>query len=201
MSRRTALFGGSFNPPHNGHVEIARLAQKLFQLDRMVWMPCGGHPFQKAGLAPGLDRLMMALIAAATLGHEASTYEIEQYDALGSATYTVDTLRAFRAEEGLSPDELYLIVGMDGLRDLPQWKDPEGILAECRILAAERPGYALGSLLKLPLHWLDRITWFEADCAISSSQVRRALQTGTTPGDLVPPGVANYLQERGLYAP
>ena len=138
---RIGILGGTFDPVHNGHLAIAEAARGCLGLDRVVFIPAG-RPWLKArslGRITGAEhRLAMVRLAIADCPHfEASAMEVER----PGLTYTVDTLAELRAKDDGSSrgTEMYLILGMDSVRDLRRWHDPERLLEMCVVVAVSRP--------------------------------------------------------------
>lgn len=131
-----ALFGGSFNPVHNGHVNLVKEVAAAVKLDRVIVMPTYISPFKKDDcgfVADGNDRLEMCRLAFEKLDHvEVSDYELS----LKKVSYTINTLEHFKA---LYPnDSLYFIMGSDMLMSLDRWYRFEDIMKLCTIVAASR---------------------------------------------------------------
>ena len=170
----TGLYGGSFDPPHNGHVALADAARRRFSFDRFVVL-VGESPGPKPAVAPADVRVRMALAAFPGL-------EVE----LDPFPYTVDMLRA-RAWD----DPMFLI-GADQLVGFASWKEPEAVLELARLGVATRPGYLVAAR--------DGVEVFEIPpFAVSSSEVRRRLAVGEPIDDLVPSAVAELIEETGVY--
>jgi nicotinate-nucleotide adenylyltransferase len=197
---RVGVFGGTFDPVHLGHLILAEEARWSLGLERLLLMPAA-QPWRKAARAvtPAHHRLAMLRLAVADDPYfDVSTVEIDR----GGPTYTIETLAALRGE--LGPDaELVFILGEDALMDLPNWREPAGILRLALLGVAERgdeDGLDLAALeatlpgvrdrvLRIPMPRVD----------ISSSEVRRRVREGGTIRYLVPPPVQAYIAARGLY--
>jgi nicotinate-nucleotide adenylyltransferase len=180
----TGLLGGTFNPPHNGHVELARVAEQRFDLDELVLL-VAARPGHKDVELDADTRLR--LVQAAFPSHEV---ELDPYER------TVDMLKAGRWR-----DPLFLI-GADEFADFLTWKDPEGVIARARVGVATRPGY-LRERLDAVLEELsrpDRVEFFEIEpVPISSREIRERVARGEAIDDVVPPAVAEFIASRGLY--
>ena len=127
---RLGALGGTFDPPHLGHLLLAEQAREQLQLDKVLFIPAG-DPWRKAGreIAPAAQRLAMTRLAIE--GNAA--FEVDGREiARDGPTYTVETLAELRAELGAG-DELVFIVGQDALADLPNWRNPGGIAANSDI--------------------------------------------------------------------
>jgi nicotinate-nucleotide adenylyltransferase len=173
----TGLFGGAFDPPHNGHLALARAAVDHFELDRLVILVTEA-PGHKPVYAPAEARMQLA--AAAFPGYE---IELDPY------SRTIDMLRA----RGWS-DPVFLI-GADQLAAFWSWKEPEAVLELSRLGVATRPGYAR-SVDRAD----DRIRFFDIPAVdVSSSEVRRHVAAGEPIEGLVPPAVERLIEDLGLY--
>jgi nicotinate-nucleotide adenylyltransferase len=192
------ILGGTFNPPHVGHIACARAALDGLELDRVLLMPVSSPPHKPMHDEPGPEhRLALCRLAAeGERGFGVSALEIER----GGSSYTVDTLRGLHAT--CPEDELTWIAGGDMATSLPSWKEPEEVLSLARFAVAEREGsererieQALG-----PLRGRDRVVLFHMPrIDVSSSMVRARVAAGQPIDDLVPDAVARYIGEHGLY--
>lgn len=194
-ARRIGVYGGTFDPIHQTHLDIAQAALIQAGLDRVLFVVSATPPHKRHLVhVSAEDRFALVQAALTRLGEpgfEASRIEIDR----GGPSYTVDTLRALRAAH---PDaELSLIIGADALVDLPRWHDPEGILTLAHLLVAPRPGFAPEALPEL-LHGRYTMLGF-TETPVSSTEVRAALARGDNPESLVPPGAAALVCEKGLY--
>jgi nicotinate-nucleotide adenylyltransferase len=193
------ILGGTFNPPHIGHLVCGQEARGQLGLDRVVLMPVHAPPHKQVGEDPGPEvraQLCRAAVAGED-GFEVSTLEIER----GGPSYTVDTLRELHgSQEG---DELTFIVGGDMASSLPSWREPEAVLELARLAVAEREelrrqeiAERLGALRGAG----ERVIFFTMPrLDISSSDVRARIAEGRPVRWLVPAGVAGEIERRGLY--
>lgn len=173
----TGLFGGAFDPPHNGHVALAAAAREHFAFDRFVVLVAEA-PGHKPVYAPAETRMRLAEAAF-------PEYEIE----LDPYARTIDLLRARRW------DDPVFLVGADQLVAFSSWKEPEAVLELARLGVATRPGYA-------PEPPSDRVELFAIPALdISSTEIRRRVAAGEPIGELVPPAVARLIEELGVYRP
>lgn len=190
-SERIGVFGGTFDPVHNVHLAIARTALAEAQLSRVLFVVSARPPHKDYGpYAAPQDRYEMVLAATAgEHGLEASRLELERV----GPSYTVDTLAA--VAERHPEAELFLIIGMDSLADLPGWKDPEGILSRAQLLVVPRPGnWAVPPALEGRYTVL---AFQEAD--VASTEIRRRLRAGEPIGHLVPPAIQRLIRHKGIY--
>jgi len=194
--RSIGILGGTFNPPHLGHLALAGHAKSELGLERVLLMPAHSAPHKTDERDPGPEqRLEMCRLA---VGDEAGLavcgLEIER----GGPSYTVDTLRAIHASH--EEAELTFIVGADMARTIPQWREPRALLELASLAVAERKDGrredVLGALALLQA----RMTFLEMGMVeISSSLVRERVAAGEPVGELVGPAVAAYIAEHGLY--
>jgi nicotinate-nucleotide adenylyltransferase len=197
---RLGILGGTFNPPHLGHLVCAQEAHAQLGLDRVVLMPAGVPPHKDVAADPGAQA-RFDLCELAIAGDERFAVSRLELDRPGRS-YTVDTLKALRDE---SPqDDLTFIVGGDMARSLPSWREPEAVLALATVAVAERSGVAredvLGELRPLRAAAEGRVRFFDMPrLDVSSSQVRERVATGQPIRYLVPDVVAAAIAEHGWY--
>jgi nicotinate-nucleotide adenylyltransferase len=190
----TGLLGGTFDPPHNGHVALAHAALEGLQLERLVVMVAGLPPHKEADTDPE-TRFRLATAAFDGMPKvELSRAELER----PGMDYTIDTLET--AEERW--DDVVVVVGGDMFASFLSWRDPHRILEHARLGVAERPGtdrrrfdYVLRSLERP-----DRVSFFTMEpIDVSASEIRRRIAAGEPYEELVPPAVAQLIEELGLY--
>lgn len=195
---RVGLMGGTFDPPHLGHLLAAEQARDGLGLDEVVFMPAGEPAFKQDSCRIGAeDRLAMTRLAVEGIeGWRASDLEVLR----PGITYTADTLRRLR--ELLPSDaRIFFIVGTDAAASMPAWKEP-GVVAElAEIALVQRPGEADAASVAERLRQAGfRVHVVPASTAsVSSSQVRRRIAEGRTVRFLVPDEVIRYIDEHGLY--
>jgi nicotinate-nucleotide adenylyltransferase len=184
--------GGTFDPIHHGHLVAASEVAGLFGLDEVVFVPTGA-PWQKGhrAVSPAEDRYLMTVIATASNPRfSVSRVDIDR----GGPTYTIDTLTELHEQR---PDaELFFITGADAMSQILTWRDGERCFDLAHFIGVTRPGYTL-----VDSHLPDgRVTLVEVPAlAISSSDCRDRVRRGMPVWYLVPDGVVQYIQKRGLY--
>jgi nicotinate-nucleotide adenylyltransferase len=195
---RVGLLGGTFNPPHLGHMVCAQEALVQLGLDRVLLVPVAVAPHKTIEADPGVEH-RVAMCEAAVADDE--RFEVSRADAdREGPSYTVDLLRALSG-----PDELTFIVGGDMAYSLPTWRDPEGVLALARLGVAEREGVRRADILERLAGLAgaeERVRFFDMPrLDISSSVIRRRAAAGRSIRYLVPDAVAGYIEREGLYRP
>jgi nicotinate-nucleotide adenylyltransferase len=192
------ILGGTFNPPHVGHLVMVLEALDQLDLDRVLLMPVAHPPHKEAPADPGADvRLELCRLAVGGEDRvDVSDLEIER----GGASYTVDTLRALHERD---PEHaLTFIVGGDMAYSLPTWREPEAVLTLARLAVAERDGLRREDIAERlePLHDGDRVVYFDMPrIDLSSSAVRDRVAAGRPIRYLVPDPVVDAIRAGSLY--
>ncbi len=222
-----ALFGGTFDPIHRGHVVVARAAAAKFQLKQILFVPADIPPHKlKTPITAYYHRY--AMISLALAGEkdfvpsllEAPEVNHDSHDRRPS--YSLETVRRVKKNLGKS-DHLYFLIGMDAFKDIATWYKPEELLAECDFIVAARPGYSLADVasslpqklrpnaavtklfrkekmigpLVLPGATLHMLP--ETHENVSATQIRAAVDRGGALKRLVPDAVAEYIHKEHLY--
>jgi nicotinate-nucleotide adenylyltransferase len=179
---RIGVLGGSFNPPHLGHLLIAAAVYAVEEIDHLWIVPTASHAFGK-DLAPFADRVRMCHLAFRHLAGGAAVLDLEER--LPKPSYTVNLLRALHAlRPGIKP---VWIAGSDVLTELPKWREPDQVQRLARFVVVPRKGYEGGSRLGIELPML------------SSTEVRAVRQRGESIEGLVDREVLAYIERRELY--
>lgn len=198
---RIGFFGGTFDPPHLGHLAVARAALRTFALDRVLIVPTGHQPLKPhSPIASFDDRLaMVKLLCSGVPALEASAIERPQPD--GTPNFTIDTLARVQAEMGQGA-ALFMIVGADAFLDLRRWKDPDRLLAAAEWIVVSRPGavldlrpLALTAAQSARVHVLDTV-----HVPVSATEVRAQLLAHHDVSSLLPAEVSAYIRAHHLYA-
>lgn len=220
--RRVAFFGGSFDPPHAGHLAIARAARDTLQLSTILFAPVGLQPLKPDGPSASFaDRFAMTQLAISG----ESSFQVTRADAPNNTpNYTIDTLLSLSAR--LSPDDiLYLLLGADSFRTLPRWHLAAEIPFAARLVVASRPGEEiscpsaglpegiLADPAAEPNHFLlhnasgrssELVFLPGLHYEISATELRRQMQQDTSPASytgpqLIAPAVLDYIRRHHLY--
>jgi nicotinate-nucleotide adenylyltransferase len=212
--RCIALLGGSFDPVHNGHVALGDYFAKLLMPDELRIIPAG-NPWQKHGLqATGEQRVDM--VERAFDRQSVPVFVDQQEIRRGTATYTIDTLRALREELG-NDVSIAFLMGADQLHQLHTWGDWQRLFDYAHLCAASRPGFAMDAS-HLPAavarefgrrsgtpeqirNTPHGLTYLASNLAVdvSATEIRQALQRGERPDSLIPARVLDYIEQHHLY--
>ncbi len=217
-ARRIAVFGGSFDPVHVGHMTVAHAAQRRFHLDQVHFVPSGRPPHKhRHQLAPFPQRYAMVALACAEHPHFVPSLAEAGPDLSGGQIfYSIDTVRHYRHVFHHHGDRLYFILGADSFLEIPTWREYEALLNSCDFIVASRPGFRTDALrLVIPpellgrhparnpneialrrtsVHLLDTVS-----CDISATEVRRRLHHRQSIHGLVPARVEEYIEKQALY--
>lgn len=176
FTKSTALYGGSFDPIHMGHLHVVRsVLEKMPQIKQVVLVPAGLSPGKKAPIASAEDRLAWLLLVGKTEGFKVWGTELHRE----GPSFTVNTLRE-ATSLGSKKDHLYFILGSDSYQNFHNWKAPEQIRAMCRLVVVARPGFPVqlqnpeDIILETPTH------------PASSSETRQQLSQGKFPEESLP---------------
>ena len=203
MSQRIALFGGSFNPIHVGHLIVARSVAEQLRLDRVIVLPSAVPPHKTAAaLVEAEHRAAMVKLAIA----EEPAFEFSDFDLTRQGpSYTVDTVAHFREELGLDV-LLHWIIGADSLTELATWYRVRALVDSCRIVTAARPGWERIDFDVVRTRLSDEhIASLRAGLVetpridVSATDIRRRVRAGRSIRFLVPEPVGRYIEEHGLY--
>lgn len=193
---RVGVFGGTFDPPHVGHVAVARDVADRLALDRLLWIPARIPPHKRdEAVTPGGLRLEMVRAAAARDPRfEASDIELERE----GPSYTVDTLRLLR--ERFPGADLFLVMGADQVRTLEHgWKDPEEVLRLATPALMDREGEGAAEVAP-PLPGMERAVHVPVTRVdVSATQIREAVAAGRDVSHWLPEGVLGVIRREGLY--
>ncbi len=186
---RLALFGGTFDPIHNGHLAMAREAARHRALDKVLFIPANCPPHKASGThAPYEDRFRMVEIACAG----EPRFEASRLEEGTGRSYSIDTIEKVRAT--LAPgDELDFLIGADAFAEIETWHRWQDVVREVSFIVVSRPGKQYGIPPGARVHRIDDLS-----LPASSSEIRRKLAAGDWNVD-VPPEVLAYIRSRGLY--
>jgi nicotinate-nucleotide adenylyltransferase len=197
---KLGILGGTFNPPHVGHLVCAQEAYDQLALDRVVLMPAGVPPHKQVASDPGAEA-RYELCRHAVEGDERFAVSRLELDRPGPS-FTVDTLKALHDQH--PEDDLTFIVGGDMARSLPTWREPASVLSLATLAVAERAGAAREDI-RDELRVLgdaadERVAFFDMPRVdVSSSELRRRVASGRPIRWLVPDAVADAIDENGWY--
>jgi nicotinate-nucleotide adenylyltransferase len=196
---KLAVFGGTFNPVHAGHLQVADNLLRVALADRVVFMPASIPPHKAdAALAPGADRIEMVRLAIG----ERETCEVSSLE-IGreGPSYTADTLCALASER--PSDSLHFVLGSDNFSEVGKWARFEELAGLCEFLVVERPGFPLRlpppSVLPPLREKLRHRVVPGPTVSIASSDLRRMLRAGEDVSRWLSPRVLDYIRTRRLY--
>lgn len=194
---KTGIFGGAFNPPHTGHINLAKEAIEQLKLRKLLIIPTFESPHKATKLAPFEERAEMCRRAFSGISDKCEIEICEIERELGGISYTINTLRALKKR--YTDARFFLLIGGDMLFSFTEWYKYESILKECEVCAAARGGdnfsemleYAteVGHIKVLPTNVVD----------ISSTEIREKIQKGEDTSEWITEDVRGYIEEKGLY--
>ncbi len=192
---KTGILGGTFDPPHMGHLIIAEHVCEALGLDRIMFVPASvpPHKQQRHDIAPAEHRLNMLLLAVeGNARFEVSDMEVRR----GGISFTVDTLRDMKLR--YPTHRHFLLVGMDNLNEFGTWKEPEMILRMAQVVVMTRPGSVPGAGGS---QYIEKMTICEVpEIGIASREIRQRVAEGKSIRYLVPDAVLKYIAEQKLYS-
>ena len=203
MNRKVIIFGGSFDPIHNGHIGVARYAIEHFNADELIFVPAKRSPHKHISpKATGEDRYNMIEIATAGDARlRVSDCELKRPE----PSFTIDTILELRGQHEAGTI-FYMLIGADGLAELHRWYRVRELLEMCNISVMYRPGFDLGAIEKLEpffgrenVYRLKENVLPNPEMDVSSTEIRHRLAAGEDVGGLLPPGVVAYIHSRKLY--
>ena len=194
------VLGGTFDPLHNGHLQVAATAFEQLSLDEIMFVPAGEQWLKsKQYVSTAEDRISM--VERGTKGNPLFKMSTVDTDRSGP-TYTVDTIEVIQAQRGPQA-QIFFIVGMDSIADLPLWHDPERLISLCFLAAFPRPGIEHEDIEKtidkLPELKEKLIILKGSQIDISATELRQHVARGNPITDKVPVAVDEYIRSRGLY--
>ena len=195
MSRRKkiCLFGGTFDPPHIGHLLVAQTIFEAENFDNIVFIPTFKTP-RKNNITHIKDRLaMLRMGVTSNPNFEISDLEIQR----GGTSYSIDTIREYKSDQDYDSRELYYLIGSDSLQTFHTWEEPREILDECQVIVALRPGFRPSDIS----NWILRKVRFASipRFEISSSTIRSRWQENKTIRYMVTQPVWEYINDHGIY--
>jgi len=198
--RRIGILGGTFDPPHVGHLWLATLAVDAIGLDRVLFMPSAQPPHKRRdGLTRATDRLIMTRLAIA--GDDAFELTLIEMERPGPS-YTIDSVDELRRTYGTDAD-LFLLMAADSLAQIDTWREPDALLERIEWVVGPRPGVAVPDRSALEDRFGERASRIHLlsgpSLDVSSTEIRERVAAGHAIRYLVPRGVEELIAERGLY--
>lgn len=197
VNGRIGLLGGTFDPPHVGHLWLAETAREQLGLDEVLFLPVGLPPHKlENGVTAVSHRLAMLQLALQDTSFLISTLDVER-----CPPHTTVTLLPL-LRDMIPTSRLWWLIGSDSLRDLPTWAEPQRIIALCRLGVLPRPGVAIdGAALETAVPGVQAaVDWLDGPpVALSSTRIRQWAQAGHSLHFLVPTAVIDYMERHQLY--
>ncbi|MFN2341056.1 MAG: nicotinate-nucleotide adenylyltransferase [Halanaerobium sp.] len=196
--KRVAIFGGTFDPPHLGHLILAEQIKNSFDLAEIIFMPAGKPPHKKnKDILPDRHRFkMLKLTIDENPEFSLSDWELKK----DGYSYTANTLSEFVPQ--LDAEEVFFIIGADSLAEIFKWKDPKYLLNEGKFIVFNRPGYNLNGILKAEkyLPFSKNISTYQGlNIEISSSLIRKEIKKGNSIRYLTTDKIKKYIEKNNLY--
>ena len=191
---KIGIFGGSFNPPHNMHTDIANYIINQQYVDKVIFVPTGSKYAYKNNLVEEEHRLNMLQI----LSDKNENIMVSDYELKSEVVYTIDTLKYFK--ELYPGDEIYFICGLDNFSYIDKWKNGEEILNNYKIIVINRAGNNLNELLDKFNEYKENIIVSNMEMKdISSTYIRENIEDIAKVRDFIDKDVLRYIQENNLY--
>ena len=189
---KTGIFGGSFDPPHTAHIQIALMAKEKFNLDRIIMVPTGQPPHKETA-GEIHHRYNMCKIIADKYGFEISDYEINKK----TYCYSFETLEYFK--ELYPDDDIYFIIGGDSMKNFGKWKNPKRIVELCSLIVALRDAGTEKAVAEAEKTYNTKIFSLDNEnIDVSSTEIRNIINgDGNAKG--IEPEILKYIAENNLY--
>lgn len=185
---KLAIFGGTFDPIHTAHLTVAREAAQAFALDLVLFVPAAHPPHKDDGTEPYAHRFRMVELAC----ESDPRFRASDLEAGEEKSYSIRTIERVRAGLG-DRDELYFLIGADAFAEIDSWYRSSDVVRLTDFIVVTRPAHEYVAPAEARVHRLDTLA-----LPVSSSEIRQEISDGLTPGDL-PPAVARYIRDNGLY--
>lgn len=192
---RLGIFGGTFDPPHNGHLRLAQFVFEKKSLDKLIFVTAFITPYSDKTSSVSFENRfrMTQLMIENSADFEASDVE----GVRGGDSFTIETVRQFKELYSLEADQLFLIIGADSLLRFDEWKTPEAILNECSVCVLDRAEVKQEKLDKL---FIDSVEFLDNELmAESSSDIRNRIRENKGVDEFLDSKVINYIYDKKLY--
>jgi len=192
---KIGILGGTFDPPHAGHLALARAALQQLELDEVIFLPANRNPLKARKGTPAKHRLGMV---EALIRNDSQLAVSDMEITRGGVSYTVDTLAELQM---VQPAEYWFLMGADALRGLPDWKNPQRLMRLCRLGVAVRPPMTETDVVnRVPIEFKEKVDVIRmAPMDVSSTDIRDRLARNQTVSPYVPTDVLKYIHTHHLY--
>ena len=193
---RLGIFGGTFDPPHNGHLRLARFVLEKKSLDKLIFVTAFKTPYRdKTSSVSFEDRFGMTKLSV----ENSADFEVSDAEGVrGGDSFSIDTVRYFRELYSLEADQLFLVIGADSLKRFDEWKSHEELLNECSVCVLKRAEVKRENLED---RFIDRVEFLDNELiTVSSSDIRKRIREGRDVERFVDRKVIEYISERKLYS-
>jgi nicotinate-nucleotide adenylyltransferase len=185
---RAAIFGGTFDPIHSAHLEMARRAADQYQLDRVLFIPAGNPPHKQAEVSFEHRYRMVELACA-----EDSRFVASRLEEGAAKSYSIDTIERVMAGSTNENGALFFIIGSDAFAEIQTWRRWQDVIRAVEFIVVARPGHEITGPPGARVDRLDSV-----ELPVSSSDIRDALARGESPAEL-PSAIAHYIRDHRLY--
>ena len=196
--QKTGIFGGTFDPIHFGHIKVAYLALKYLKLNEILFIPAGDPYLKSKHIKITNSHIRLEMVRLAIKDEKEIKFSVNDTEIKKEGpSYTLDTVIKLK-EEGINP---IVILGMDSVLSMTQWKNPEALINECKILAITRPGLYLSDFYNLKIKGLhEAVEILKVNTPeITSSCIRNKIKFKKDIKNMLSPSVEKFIKDKNLY--
>lgn len=197
-TKKIGIFGGTFDPIHSGHIKIAKLALNYLGINKILFIPAGDPYLKSNHIKITSSQMRLEMVRLAIKDGKEEKFSVSDIEVKKEGpSYTLDTVTKFK-KEGLNP---IVILGMDSVLLMTQWKDPEALINECKILAITRPGSNLSDFYNLNINGLqEAVEILKVNTPkITSSDIRNRIRFKKDIKNMISPSVEKFIKDKKIY--